>query len=74
MGNDLSEGSKAIIEKIARETAEQYLKITKELIVKEVALHSAQCEIGRLSAAKTAAVAILASAASLTGNWIIGKL
>ena len=50
------------------------LDITKEMIADKVALHSAQCKVGRLTAAKTGLIMLLTSSVTLFGRWFLSKL
>jgi hypothetical protein len=71
---ELDEGTHAIIEKIARETAEQYLEITKELVGKELALHTANCEVAKYSRLKNVFSALLGGIVVAIANWILKKV
>ena len=71
---ELSEGSKAIIEKIAREMAEQYLKITKEIIDNEIRQHKSDCELAKFNKVKTIATAGISGVIVAIISWLLRKM
>ena len=70
----LSEGTKAIIEKITREIAEQYLKVTKEIIGTEIKQHKSDCELAKFNKVKTITTAGVSGAIVAVLNWLLRKM
>lgn len=71
---EIEQLAELIAMKTADKTVEKVVNIADKMIIAKIALHSAQCEVGRLSAAKTAVVAVLSSTATLIGSWLINKI